>query len=182
MDKYKNESCKFVQKTARQVARAAEEILESYGIQIPVHVVTIAESLGITVRLDDLEDEVSGILIMQPDKNVMAVNENHPEFRRRFTMAHEIGHFVLHSKRQSVFIDDAWTFHRNKEISKQDKQQESEANLFAANLLMPAVELRMYLERKPLNPNDEPGVTRMAKYFRVSPQALKIQLEKLKLV
>lgn len=182
MDKNKRRLEKSAPRTSQQVARAAEELLQKHGTKIPVHILTIAQSLGITVRDEEFEEEVSGILIVQESGHVMGVNSKHPLYRRRFTIAHEIGHFVLHREQSRVFIDGSRTFHRNPESRKVNQTHEREANLFAAYLLMPEAELRKYLERKPLDPKDETALSRMAKYFYVSPEALTIHLGTLKLL
>jgi Zn-dependent peptidase ImmA (M78 family) len=169
-------------KTAAQVSRAAEELLERHGRRIPVHILTMAKGLGIKVEEEDLEDQVSGILLVKADGHVMVVNKNHPLFRRRFTIAHEIGHFVLHRDQESIFVDDSLAFHRDAKISNLKPWQEREANLFAAHLLMPEAELREYMRRTAFDPGNEAALKRMAKYFYVSPQALAIHLGKLKLL
>jgi Zn-dependent peptidase ImmA (M78 family) len=178
----KSQQKKYTPKTSQQVARAAAELLKQGDTKIPVHILTIAKSLGISVHDEDFEDAVSGILIVKKVGHVIGVNSKHPLFRKRFTIAHEIGHFVLHREQKSVFVDGSGTFHRNPESAKVNQRQEREANLFAAHLLMPEGELRAYIERKALDPNDEAALNRMAKYFYVSPQALAIHLGTLKLI
>jgi hypothetical protein len=56
--------------------------------------------------------------------------------RRRFTLAHEIGHFCMHrSDSKMTFIDTKSTMNRSESYW---DSNESEANNFAADLLMPA--------------------------------------------
>ena len=46
----------------------------------------------------DFQDDLSGVLVSAADGSaIMGVNWNHHPNRRRFTIAHEIGHFVHHS-------------------------------------------------------------------------------------
>jgi len=61
----------------------------------------------------------------------------HPQCRerQRFTIAHEMGHFVLHRERVSEFRCDMRGVNNGQDA---DKQIEKEANAFASNLLMPA--------------------------------------------
>jgi Zn-dependent peptidase ImmA (M78 family) len=182
VDKNKRKLEKSAPKTSQQVVWAAEELLRKHSTKIPVHILTIAKSLGITVRDEEFEEEVSGILIVQESGHVMGVNAKHPLYRRRFTIAHEIGHFVLHREQSRVFIDGSKTFNRNPESRKLNQRHEREANLFAAHLLMPEAELRNYIKRKPLDPKDQTALSRMSKYFHVSPEALTIHLGTLKLL
>ena len=87
------------------------------------------------------------------------MNTNHPAVRQRFTLAHELGHAVLHHG--SKHID----YRRN--FSAPDDPREVEANKFAAELLMPEGEFRgvwasRYADR-----------ARVAAYFGVSEDAAK---------
>src|ERR1700733_6050088 len=64
----------------------------------PVPVQEIAFALGIQITRDDVDDELSGFLYRETesDRTVIGVNKNDPPRRQRFTIAHEIGHFLLH--------------------------------------------------------------------------------------
>ena len=60
------------------------------------------------------------------------VNQFEPEFRQRFTIAHEIGHIILGHKGKSYRTDDM-TKYKNTI----DRMNEVAANNFAADLIMP---------------------------------------------
>ncbi|KVC72367.1 ImmA/IrrE family metallo-endopeptidase [Burkholderia ubonensis] len=67
-------------------------------------------------------------------------NQNSYEPRRRFTLAHEIGHFCMHRVEGRLeFVDDKSTMSRSESYW---TRHESEANNFAAELLMPAQLIR----------------------------------------
>jgi|SRR6188472_474447 len=108
------------------------------GEELPVPVDSIAEDLlGLAVETHD-ELEVSGMLL--PAERRILVRGNEPEARRRFTVAHELGHWVcqcLEGTVQPVYC-------RAEEIGTdpQAKAIEREANIFAANLLMPEPAVR----------------------------------------
>src|SRR5215213_4865149 len=79
--------------------------------------------------------------LMDPEKNVIAVAGNLRPDVRRFTAAHEIGHYVLHANQSKVLFRDhplsgTERLHRNR------PPVEKEADLFAAELLMPERPLR----------------------------------------
>jgi len=61
---------------------------------VPVEAIVRAHS-EITVRYSDLQ-EVSGLVIRKGTSVVIGVNKAHPVARKRFTLAHEFGHAVLH--------------------------------------------------------------------------------------
>jgi len=108
------------------------------GDELPVPVESIAEdllALAVVVR-DDLR--VSGMLL--PSERRIYVRADEPEPRRRFTIAHELGHWIcqcLEGTQQPVYC-------RAEEIGvdPEAKALEREANIFAANLLMPEPAVR----------------------------------------
>ena len=122
----------------------AYELLDyakSKGVNItaPVNLDEIVRVLGITVK-DDFhleEKDVIGEITFSENTAVIRINplQNGFEPRRRFTLAHEIGHYCLHSSTsRDSFTDYRKTMSRS--ASYWDKH-ESEANNFAAQLLMP---------------------------------------------
>lgn len=103
----------------------------------------------------------------------MAVNsKTHLYYeKKRFSIAHELGHLFLHfTNDQKHYI----AFRNNQRT--EGKQQEIEANIFAANLLMPdeMVE-REYFEL------ELPFLSTLAQKFQVSKAAMKIKLDSLQL-
>jgi len=159
--------------------REATKLLERYGDSVPVDVVQIAKECGLTIRKEDLEEEVSGMLVIQDDHAVIGVNKNHHPNRQRFTVAHELGHFLLHAKSSQIFVDASPVFYRDEQSSEGTKTQEIEANIFAAELLMPEAALKEMLSRRPVDIYDEDDMADLGKKLRVSVQALTIRLTKL---
>ena len=160
----------------------ARQLLERFGEHLPIDVEAIVKALGIAIRAQELEDSVSGILVRKDGRTTIGVNENHHPNRQRFTLAHELGHFLLHSNISSVFIDASIIFFRDGASSDGSKAQEIEANAFAAELLMPEKQLREIINNQPLDAFDEGAVRRLAAQFGVSAQALTIRLTKLGLI
>src|ERR1041384_7945755 len=98
-------------RTATPVTRSnnpehrAEALLKKLGLyRVPVAVERVAAGLGLQVERADLDD-VSGLLVIEDDKGMIGVNASHPQVRQRFTIAHEVGHYVLHRDQLPVFID-----------------------------------------------------------------------------
>ena len=166
----------------REIERRAAGLLERYGHQRPpVDVMLLCEQLGIEVVPEELDDEVSGILVLQPQP-VIAVNKTHGVARQRFTIAHEVGHFVLHrTRKDAVFVDRAAIQYRNQVSSTGIDPNEVAANNFAAALLMP----HRMLEEDLKAFDDSIGdvhVIRLAKKYGVSEQAMSIRLARLDFV
>lgn len=122
----------------------ANELLEKFGSENPpVQVDRLAESLGIRIVYKPYEDgdDVSGMLYRGEDRPVIGVNSAHHIHRQRFTIAHEIGHFVLHDG--MMYVDTPTVRFRDSISGLAIDNEEIEANGFAAELLLP----RKFLER-----------------------------------
>jgi hypothetical protein len=116
-----------------------KEVIDHYTANAPVDIIALAEALGLSVQQVVLDDpQCSGEIRKDVKKGGFAgfsilVNAQHPRVRRRFTVAHEIAHFLLHRDRiGNRLIDDR--MYR----SKLGQGREADANRLAGNLLMPA--------------------------------------------
>lgn len=102
---------------------------------IPIH--DIAEAVGVVAITGMPTDDVEGMLVADEGKKdgVIFYRENSPVGRQRFTIGHELGHFLLlhHGANQSCTSKDL----RVNSSSNQHALIESEANLFSRKLLMP---------------------------------------------
>ncbi|MEG1349773.1 MAG: ImmA/IrrE family metallo-endopeptidase [Hafnia sp.] len=127
--------------------KSAAELLAKYeeetGIKVkaPIDVDDLAKFLNVQVKEDRslaLENAIGQISFHDGDEAVVSINQqqNSYEARRRFTLAHGLGHFCLHG-------DKIKNGHKNsrKTMSKGASYwdtKESEATSFAAQLLMPS--------------------------------------------
>ncbi len=106
---------------------------------------------------------------------MIGVNANHPIARRRFTIAHELGHVLLLAH-DDLHVDGNLIL-RNATSSQGIDRREIEANAFAAELLMPVDMLREEIRRRGgIDLNDDRVVGDVASAFGVSVQALLIRL------
>ncbi len=162
----------------------ARKLLKELGIRsAPVALKPIARKLGIELVQEDLGEELSGVLIKESEKVVIAVNAGHPENRRRFTAAHEIAHFVLGHPGE-MFVDKtlrqkAVVIRRDGRSSEGTDKHEIEANRFAAELLMPQHLVEAEVTKKlskQREPRPEILVADLATHFKVSKQAMEIRL------
>jgi Zn-dependent peptidase ImmA (M78 family) len=153
----------------------------------PVAVEHIARALDLELVHVDLATDTSGVLVTVGDKTKICVQEKDHRNRRRFTIAHEIGHFVLKHNfgGEHVHVDKGslvFTSFRNPRSSKGIDPKEIEANQFASCLLMPAKLVRRAVEDLPPWPLDDPQINTLAKKFQVSVQAMTIRLTSLNLI
>jgi len=141
-----------------------------------VPVQDIAASIGIKVISQRYPDSsVSGFYIRRGSERVIGVNANHPIARRRFTIAHELGHVLLLAH-DDLHVDGNLIL-RNATSSQGIDRREIEANAFAAELLMPVDMLREEIRRRGgIDLNDDRVVGDVASAFGVSVQALLIRL------
>ncbi|MGV0738239.1 ImmA/IrrE family metallo-endopeptidase [Mycobacterium syngnathidarum] len=123
----------------------AQEVLDQYwadsggDLRLPVDPVKIARQMGAAVYLDNLAPGVSGQLEADDWGQTILLSPDNGPNRQRFTCAHEIGHLVDRAKRggPAVFID-----YRDGRAAEGTDAAEIYANQFAAQLLMPAAEVR----------------------------------------
>ncbi len=151
--------------------RAAESIATRLCDDFPVHPVEIAEKLGVNVIAGpDTGNGLSGALVIRGGQAVIVYNSSDPLVRRRFTVAHELGHYVLHTAPDI----DAVLF-RDDRSSKGTSVKEIQANAFAAALLMPEHLVRERISGPiPSIHNDD--IDLWARRFKVSSQAMAYRL------
>ena len=119
------------------------------------------------------------MLVVRGDRSIIGVNARHHPNRRRFSIAHELGHYLLHKGEDRVFIDAA-VFFRSEGATATTWAQEKEANTFAAELLLPEHTIREAWRADPIDVFDDVAIKRWADRFGVSPQALLIRLTELR--
>lgn len=125
------------------------------------------------VEVDDPAFE--GMLARDPDDHAIwgiAYNGRANLARQRFTVAHELGHFVLHRERQAKFNCDNESVHTGIDGL---RKLEREADEFASNLLMPGDLLRQWTSEQRIDLHVLSGI---AKRFQVSFEALCIRFIK----
>lgn len=130
----------------RHVRGVVERLVKVYEISsVPVPIERIAQELGVEVRRAHGPDEISGYFMREPGtgRAVIGINTAHHAVRQRFTLAHELGHFLLHDLRE-IHVDKVR--YRNSLSSEGIDAEEIEANEFAAQLLMPERLIRQDLE------------------------------------
>ncbi len=167
---------------SNRAVEVAKQTLRGFEEQLPIDIQAIIQAHNIAIRKQPLEEAVSGMLVVKNGHAIIGVNESHHPNRQRFTLAHELGHFLLHGNSSSIFIDASPVFFRDETSSQGSKLREIEANAFAAELLMPEPMLRKVTKNQTLDAFDEGAVRRLAAQFGVSTQAITIRLTKLGLI
>lgn len=116
------------------------DIINKFRETAPVDVEGLTKALGLNLRYAYLDSNIAGMIEKSDDSYTITVNASDAETRQRFTIAHELGHYVHHRDRIGDGIEDnrmyrnTGAFHN----TKIGALQETQANQFAANLLMPS--------------------------------------------
>lgn len=115
---------------ARDMARAA---IKKYHTRDPFE---ICRAKNILILYSDLADDVRGIYQYYKRKRIIHLNANLSYIEQRAVLAHELGHLDMHQKNNCIFLD-RYTY------GNKDKF-EREANIYAAELLLPDKPAREY--------------------------------------
>lgn len=155
-------------KSPKEAAEAVlEEIWGSRGF--PVDPVWIARQFGIQVIEMELPADVSGGIVKEEGKDpVIALEKADSKNRKRFSCAHEVGHFIQRQGEENWEYVDL----RDSNSAKGTDEDEVFANQFAANLLMPEDEVRKQIQ------NGLPDFL-LAVHFGVSDDAMHFRLKNL---
>jgi IrrE N-terminal-like domain len=161
----------------QRVVKSEREIVERYVNERPVRIAALANELGMRVSKSPMEPNLSGwikpIAIQSADAPSgfeIHVNKYDTPERQRFTVAHEIGHFLLHRDQIQNGIVDNVLFR-----SKLSNRVEAEANRIAASILMPSDLVEAELE--PIIGDLSDGfISRLAQSYKVSEAAMRIRV------
>jgi Zn-dependent peptidase ImmA (M78 family) len=176
---------------SRATKMAKQVLKEQRVLSAPVQIEQIAKRYAHVV-LEDLPPDVSGMLVpLAADTSkhpwAIIVNETNAKVRQRFTIAHELGHLLLH-RYTTPHADAGYKVRfRDQASSTGSVGEEIEANQFAAALLMPEELILSYLAKVGFDyasaETDETAVIEklaaIANKFKVSIQSLSFRIANL---
>ena len=150
------------------------ELISEAQNSVPASLPLLSRALGLRLNEAWLDNDISGMIEREGDRFRITLNASDSSNRKRFTLAHELGHYMLHRHLIGDGLDDDRAYrstcagkYHNTRIG---PKEEREANRFAALLLMPTKAInKEWAELKP-------DVPAMAKRFGVSEQAMTIRL------
>lgn len=164
-----------------QIEEEAEKLLRRLELfSVPVNPVTVAERLKIGVYSAGFHDQaIDGILRQEDSQYRIYVNSLHNITRQRYAIAHEIGHFALHREIVDAFVDPEINMFLATQVATASERddsgvRETQANIFAAALLMPAELVIREFRSLPI-------INKLAQRFEVSRQAMGHRLANLPL-
>lgn len=155
----------------------AKAIIADYGVkEPPVPIEKIVKSLGVTIQYASFDDALSGMAFVRKGISIIGVNALHHPNRQRFTIAHELGHHILHADLlQSEVHVDKVVLNRNKISAQGVDFREMQANAFAAEILMPSAWLDDIINDG-VDLGDEARISALAKRLKVSTAALQFRM------
>lgn len=158
----------------------AKSIIDKHNVvRPPVRIDKLARKLGAKLLYAPLDDELSGMVYIKDGDPIIGVNALHHPNRQRFTIAHEVGHLLLHKDQiaKEVHVDKAFLMlRRDAKAASGTDNIEIEANAFAAEILMPEKLVLNFLEGDSFDIDDEELIKTLAQKFKVSTQAMQFRL------
>lgn len=148
--------------------------IEAHQDSTPVKLSQLARALGVPVKAATLAPGISGEIRPEGEGFTIRINRHDPSKRQRFTVAHELAHFLLHADQIEAggIADDV--LYR----STLSDRREAQANRLAADILMPdALVLAGVEEAREIGVGDL--VLYLAEGFATSEVAMRIKLDQL---
>lgn len=159
----------------KQIEERVEALAEEHGLQTPGFDLArfLSTKEGFLVGEQDMEDDTTGILLVNKDQKMEELNTNQlimtstqlrhgPDYlaRRRFIVAHEYAHYCLHMKDGTIYA--------HRDYGQKDTPMEEEADFFARCLLMPRKPVEAVLSAMPESGSADDKVDLIARTFGVT--------------
>lgn len=158
-----------------EIEMSAKELLSDIypnldDVTPPIDLEPILKQYGLILKFVEFKDPtISGAY--DKDQKTIYIAKDDSYTRKSFTIAHELGHFILHKNKEREF------FYRQDiaRIPEETREEDKEANWFAAALLMPENLIKKYW-------NLTKNVDKLAVIFGTSPIAVYYRLKNLHLI
>lgn len=157
-----------------RLSKEHKEIVTRYMAERPVQLGKLAKELGVSIKVASLGTGISGQISREGSQYIIRVNRNEARERQRFTIGHEIAHFLLHKD----VIDSSPTGITDTVLyrSGAPQQIEYEANRFAADIVMPMELIESEVRENFGGIVTEATIESLANRFEVSKAAMEIRL------
>lgn len=147
------------------------KLILEFQKEYPIKVGALARQLGIEVYSSTLPANISGEIKEVDGITTVKINRHDTKQRQRFTLAHEISHFLLHKHLLGKGIVDDVLYR-----SSQSTVIETEANRLAADILMPPILINRLMNDCAHLPDKEKKLECVAQQLDISVIALKIRM------
>ncbi|MCK6232821.1 MULTISPECIES: ImmA/IrrE family metallo-endopeptidase [Stenotrophomonas] len=150
--------------------REQRELIQAAQRQMPVKIGALAKAFGLNVLASTLPAGISGEIRPVASSYQIKVNRHDSAARQRFTLAHELAHFLLHRAEIGEGISDDVLYR-----SSLSDQREAQANRLAADILMPLELVRRETQAR-AGMSRADLIADLAELFSVSTVAMEIRL------
>lgn len=170
-----------------KIEKSVKDTLRLAGYTISegsVDVIDVAKRLGFVVGNAVLNKEDDGFIVVEEGRKeimgiktdkLIGVNSDRSLEWKRFIIAHELGHYVLHFKEKNL-----QGLYANRDHKSGHNELENEVDFFAASLLMPRESFEnKYKEIKQVYKNDKEIVEALSKHFVVTIRMTERRIEEL---
>jgi Zn-dependent peptidase ImmA (M78 family) len=157
----------------KQLPDMLKNTIATHQCDFPIQVGAIAKALGIIVKKATLSAGISGEIKEVNGVCIIRINRHDVKARQRFTLAHEIAHFLLHRDKIGDGITDDILYR-----SSLSDELEAQANRLAADIIMPWALIKKSLGNY-TDLKTEEKIERIAKESELSTTAIKIRLGKI---
>lgn len=172
--------------TEETVHNAAKKIHDVKATGTPVKIIEMCNNMGFSVFLQDLPKKICGYIAIDGElkdrfatDRIISVNMNESNKRRRFTVAHELAHFLFDFNPNDIDFYNAFEHDHDES----EDTRESLANRFAAELLMPAEKFKQEYD-KVFHKYDGSSeqlyetIQELSDLFLVPPKAVEMRIKK----
>ena len=172
--------------TPDTVKFAVDRINEEMNLGVPVEIVRLCRSMGFSIFRQKLSSNTCGYIAVDGElkdrlgtDRIIVVNGDESSKRRRFTVAHELAHFLFDFDPNEIEFYNAFEIYHN--VS--DDPKEIRASRFAAELLMPAAEFteaynKAYAAHDGSSEQFYETVQDLSDIFLVPPKAVELRIKK----
>lgn len=162
---------------SNELARVTPEeraVLDRHLSDYPVKLGQLAKELGVAVKVSSLGTGLSGQISREGNQYVIRVNRNEARERQRFTIGHELAHYLLHRH----IIDSSPDGIKDTVLYRSGAPDriEFEANRLAADIVMPMPLVARELKDRFSGVVTEATIENLASRFEVSKAAMEIRL------
>jgi Zn-dependent peptidase ImmA (M78 family) len=161
-----------------EIEKDAAQFREKWGYNSvrPIEIKSLLMDLDVLAVFKKMEESFSGMSVKFEDKNFMLVNSAHPIGRQNFTIFHEIYHLFVQKDFEEIQCREV--------VDPKEKKNESNANAFASNVLLPKDGLLKIIPKEELKKDtiSIKTVLNIEQYFSCSHSALIVRLKQLNFI
>ena len=172
----------------KEIQGISENLLRKYSFGYePIDIIKLANSIGFSVYHLANAASFDGVIVVNKtgkpiddtikESKIIGFKSEIEKNQNRFIIAHELGHFYLHSEKSK---DPLFIYKYHEKNSNSDIESEAEADFFAANLLVPEDGLKSFMSKYKETKDNLFAINEASLYYQVSIECIKKRLNEIK--